>query len=76
MVSFLIVAAVMIVAVITTLSYRLWRAPPTIFADESVDAIGVLRDQRRELDSEVAADRMTADERDARVDELTRRVHE
>ena len=76
MVSFLIVAAVMIVAVITTLSYRLWRAPPTIVADESVDAIGVLRDQRRELDSEVAADRMTADERDARVDELTRRVYE
>ena len=76
MVSFLIVAGVMMVAVIGTLSYRLWRAPRTIVADESVDAIGVLRDQRRELDSEVAADRMTPDERDARVDELTRRVHE
>lgn len=76
MVSFLIVAGVLIVAVIGTLSYRLWRAPSPIIADESVDAIGVLRDQRRELDSEVAADRMTLDERDARVDELTRRVQD
>jgi len=47
-----------------------------VAADEGVDALGVLRDQKRELDREVAAGRMTADERELRVGELTRRVVE
>ncbi|MBK9607817.1 MAG: c-type cytochrome biogenesis protein CcmI [Betaproteobacteria bacterium] len=41
-----------------------------------MDALNVLRDQRNELDEEVAAGRMTEAEREARIAELTRRVHD
>lgn len=44
--------------------------------DEGIDALVVLRDQKRELDREVAAGRMTAEERELRVAELSRRVVE
>jgi len=44
--------------------------------DEGIDALVVLRDQKHELDREVAAGRMTREERELRVAELSRRVVE
>lgn len=77
MVSFLIAAGVLLAIAIAMLSWRLWKAPAgPVAADEAVDALGVLRDQKRELDNEVAAGRMTFEEREMRLVELTRRVHE
>ena len=76
MIPFLVIAGVLIVVVIAGLSYRLWRTPTGIAVDDSVDALGVLRDQRRELDAEVEAGRMTPEERETRLLELTRRVHD
>ena len=86
MTMFLVIAAVLMVAVIAALSYRLVRVPAAQSAgsitgagdadDDAVDALNVLRDQKRELDAEVAAGRMTPEERETRVVELTRRVHD
>lgn len=64
MTAFLLVAGLLMVAVVAVLSYRLWRTPAFV-ADDGVDALGVLRDQKREVEGEVAAGRMTPDERDA-----------
>ncbi len=58
------------------LSYYLWRKPSPLPAGQAVDAINVLRDQRAELDAEVAAGRMTDAERETRISELARRVHD
>ena len=76
MIPFLVVAGILVACVVGLLSYRLWRVPGVAPVDEGVDAINVLRDQKRELDSEVASGRMTLEERETRIVELTRRVHE
>lgn len=73
---FWIVVALFIAAAMGLLTFYLWRKPAAPAAEESVDALNVLRDQRAELDAEVAAGRMTEGEREARVMELARRVHE
>jgi cytochrome c-type biogenesis protein CcmH len=73
---FWILVILLVLIAIALLSFRLWRkaAPPAL--DEAVDALNVLRDQRNELDDEVAAGRMGTAEREARIAELTRRVHD
>jgi cytochrome c-type biogenesis protein CcmH len=73
---FWIIVSLLVLVAIAILSFRLWRksAPPAM--DEAVDALNVLRDQRNELDEEVAAGRMGTAEREARITELTRRVHD
>ena len=80
MVAFLVVAGLLVALVVVLLSYRLWRMPATIdadqAADQSIDALSVLRDQKRELDQEVEAGRITAEQREARLADLTRRVHD
>jgi cytochrome c-type biogenesis protein CcmH len=72
---FWIFALLLVAAAIALLVIPLLRkARPA--RDEGIDALVVLRDQKRELDREVAAGRMTADERELRVAELSRRVVE
>jgi cytochrome c-type biogenesis protein CcmH len=73
---FWIFVCLLLLIAIAILSFRLWRRPGPPAAEESVDALNVLRDQRNELDDEVAAGRMSAAEREARTAELTRRVHD
>ena len=76
MIPFLIGAGALVACVVVLLSYRLWRVPGSAPIDEGVDALNVLRDQKRELDAEVAAGRISIEERETRIVELTRRVHE
>jgi cytochrome c-type biogenesis protein CcmH len=71
---FWIVAPVLVAIAIAVLAIPLWRRTQPVSTDDGVDALGVLRDQRRELDREVAAGRMTDAERDSRIAELSRRV--
>ncbi|MEO8135896.1 MAG: c-type cytochrome biogenesis protein CcmI, partial [Betaproteobacteria bacterium] len=73
---FWILVAVCIAAAMGLLSFFLWRQPRALPPEEAVDALNVLRDQRAELDAEVAAGRMTDAEREGRVAELARRVHD
>jgi cytochrome c-type biogenesis protein CcmH len=70
----LVILLLMIAAAI--LSFRLWRKPLPPAMEEAVDALNVLRDQRNELDAEVAAGRISEVERAARIADLTRRVHD
>ncbi len=73
---FWILVSLLVLIAVAILSYRLWRKPASSAVDESVDALNVLRDQRNELDEEVAAGRMSMAERETRIAELTRRVHD
>lgn len=66
----------LLILVAIALFVPLWRRPRQAVAEQSVDALNVLRDQREELDEEVASGRMTEAEREARIAELTRRVHD
>ena len=71
---FWILAPVLVAAAIALLAVPLWRRSQANEADDGIDALNVLRDQRRELDLEVAAGRMTTEERESRIAELSRRV--
>lgn len=73
---FWILVSLLVLIAIAILSFRLWRKPAPPAAEEAVDALNVLRDQRNELDDEVAAGRMSPTEREVRIAELTRRVHD
>src|SRR5450759_4674169 len=73
---FWILVSLLVLIAIAILSFRLWRKPAPPAAEEAVDALNVLRDQRNELDEEVAAGRMSTAERETRIAELTRRVHD
>ncbi|MEO7761293.1 MAG: c-type cytochrome biogenesis protein CcmI [Casimicrobiaceae bacterium] len=76
---FWILGGVLLALAVTLLTLPLWRKPAADEADEadaSVDALNVLRDQKRELDREVDEERITAAEREQRIAELSRRVIE
>ncbi len=76
---FWIFAGLLLTIAAAMLSFRLWRATDRgaeQSTDSDVDALSVLRDQKGEIDAEVAAGRMSAEERAARISELARRVHD
>ena len=74
--TFWIVGPLLIAVAIALLAIPLWRRGIAPSSDAGVDALTVLRDQKHELDREVDAGRMSADEREARIAELGRRVVE
>ena len=73
---FWILVSLLTLIAVALLTYPMWRRPRPAAPEQGVDALNVLRDQRNELDEEVAAGRMTEAEREARIAELTRRVHD
>ena len=73
---FWILVCLLLLIAIAILAFPLWRRPGPSAPEQAVDALNVLRDQRNELDDEVAAGRMSEAERETRVAELTRRVHD
>ncbi|MBP8295912.1 MAG: c-type cytochrome biogenesis protein CcmI [Burkholderiales bacterium] len=73
---FWILVSLLTLIAIALLTFPLWRRPRPAAPEQGVDALNVLRDQRNELDEEVAAGRLTEAEREARIAELTRRVHD
>jgi len=72
---FWIFAVLLIAAAVLMLAVPLWRRSAAA-DDKGIDALSVLRDQKRELDQDVAAGRMTPEEREQRIAELSRRVVE
>lgn len=74
---FWVIACALVVFAVATLVFPLLRvtrgAAPM---ERPAEALEVLRDQRREIDDEVAAGRIGADERETRIAELVRRVHD
>ena len=73
---FWVFASLLLLFAIAILTVPLWRRPASRVAEQPAEALDVLRDQRRELDDEIAAGRLTDQEREARVAELVRRVHD
>jgi len=79
--TFWVSAALMLLAAIALLAWPLWRTSARVIDQDAGEgsgagALDVLRDQRRELDREVAAGRMSDAEREQRITELSRRVVE
>ncbi|MEP7083478.1 MAG: c-type cytochrome biogenesis protein CcmI [Betaproteobacteria bacterium] len=74
---FWVIACVLVVVAVATLVFPLLRVARTAAPmGRPAEALEVLRDQRREIDDEVAAGRIGADERETRIAELVRRVHD
>jgi cytochrome c-type biogenesis protein CcmH len=71
---FWVLAPALIAIAVLLLAVPLWRRSIAANSDAGVDALGVLRDQKRELDREVEAGRMSDAERAARIADLSRRV--
>lgn len=74
---FWLIALLLVAAAVAALVWPLLRSrPQRASASDGADIADVYRDQKRQLDREVAAGAMTPGERDAQVDELAARLGE
>ncbi len=74
--AFITIAAILLILVLGTLLWPLWRKAPVVGTSDAGQALGILREQRAELDAELAAGRISSTEHTEGVEALARRLVE
>jgi cytochrome c-type biogenesis protein CcmH len=74
--AFITVAAILLILVLGSLLWPLWRKSPVVEGDDAGQALAILREQRAELDAELAAGRISSTEHTEGVEALARRLVE